>query len=144
MRRPTILIAIALTVVAAGCGGDDEEPQTVIQTTTVTESAPETTAPEPTETTGPETTTDPELTTPEDSGGCTDAGGNEIEIIGGGVDCAAAKDTAAQYDRQGARVQEIGEFVCEGGNAQTRPVLFTCSGPGGEFVVSATGGPGGP
>jgi hypothetical protein len=101
----------------------------------VTESTPTT------ESTAPETTTetDPELTTPEDNGVCTDASGNVIDIVGGDVDCAAAKATAAQFDQQGARVQEIGEWICEGGNAQTRPVIFTCSGPGGEFTVSEAG-----
>jgi len=136
MPRLTALIAVALALVAAGCGGDDDgDSDTVVQTTTVTESTPTT------ETTAPETTTetDPELTTPEDGGGCTDASGNTIEIVGGDVDCAAAKDTAAQYDAQGDRVQELGEWICEGGNAQTRPVIFTCSGPGGEFTVSEAG-----
>ncbi len=139
MPRLIALFALLLSVVALGCGSDDnDDPETVIQTTTVTESTPETTAPETT--TGPETTTtEPELTTPEDGGVCTDATGNVIEIVGGDVDCAAAKDTASQYDRQGDRVQEIGEWVCEGGNAQTRPVIFTCSGPGGEFTVEEAG-----
>jgi len=137
MSRPIALLALVLSALAIGCGGDDEsDPETVLQTTTVTESTPTTDT-----TTAPETTTetDPELTTPEESGGCTDASGNAIEIIGGDVDCAAAKDTAAQYDTQGDRVQEIGEWICEGGNAQTRPVIFTCSGPGGEFTVSEGG-----
>jgi hypothetical protein len=143
MSRLAAVLALALTVFAAGCG-DDEEPTTVIQTTTVTETSPGT-ATTPETTTEPETTTtDPEATTPEQRQECTDAAGNEIEILTGDVDCAAAKDTAAQYDLQGERVQEIGEFVCEGGNAQTRPVIFTCTGPGGEFVVSEVTGRGGP
>ena len=139
MARLSTLLALGIAVVAAGCGGGDDGPRTVVETTTVTESAPETdTGPE--STTDPEEPLEPETTTPEERGGCTDATGNEIEIVTGEVDCAAAKDTAAQYDLQGARVQEVGQFVCEGGNAQTRPVIFTCTGPGGEFVVSEAGG----
>ena len=139
MPRLTAAFALALSILAVGCGGDDDEPTTVIQTTTVTETSPGTATTPETSTTEPETTTT-DSTTPEDSGGCTDAAGNEIAILTGDVDCSAAKDTAAQYDQQGERVQEIGEFVCEGGNAQTRPVIFTCTGPGGEFTVSEAGG----
>ena len=133
MPRRIARLALGLVLVA-GCG-DDEDPTTVIQTTTVTETSPGTaTTPD---TTG--TTTDPELTTPEQRDGCTDDAGNEIDVLTGDVACSAAQDTAAQYDQQGARVQEIGEWVCEGGNAQTRPVIFTCTGPGGEFVVREPG-----
>ena len=135
MRRLGLLIALAALIV--GCGGDDENPTTTVnQTTTVTETSPPATTPPPAETT-------PTETTPGDGTGCTAADGNEIQLVSG-VTCAQAKTTAAQYDAQGARVQEIGDWVCEGGNAQTRPVLFTCSTGSAEFVVRATSGLGGP
>ena len=141
MPRLLALFALALALIAAGCGSDDEsDPEPVVQTTTVTETTEPTTT-EPETTTAPETETEPELTTPEDNGGgCTDPSGNTIKIISGDVTCDAAKATASQYDPQGPRVQELSEWICEGGNAQTRPVIFTCSGPGGEFTVSEAGG----
>jgi hypothetical protein len=132
-RRPLpAAVAVAVAIALAGCGGDDEDTTVTVEgTTTVTETAPTT-----------DTTAVPELppTGEAPAEGCRDGSGNEIEIVTGDVDCAAAQQAAAGYDLQGERVQEVGEWVCEGGNAQTRPVIFTCTGPGGEFVVREAGG----
>ena len=133
VRKLRTLLAIALVAAAAGCGGDDEDPpDTVNQTTTVTESAPKPASPpKPTE---------PGAPAPAPTRGCTAAGGNEIEVVRGDVACPIAQATAAGYDTQGEGVQEIGEWTCEGGDAATRPVLFTCVSSTGEFVVRESGG----
>jgi len=47
---------------------------------------------------------------------------------------------AGRYDLRGERVQKVGEWVCEGGNAMTRPVVFTCSSGDKEFVAKETKG----
>ncbi len=135
MRRlvllPVILVALA------GCGGDDEGDNstvTVNQTTTVT-APPPATEQTTTEQEAPTTTDSEPLRSP-----CNDSEGNQINVVSGDIDCDSAKSVAAQYDTQGDRVQTVDSFTCEGGNAQTRPVIFTCSGPEGEFVVSEAGG----
>jgi hypothetical protein len=142
MRIPRSLLAVlVLPAVVAGCGGDDEGDDSTTQAqTTVTQTV---TVPPSTE---EETTPTEEETIPlepadpgDDGGGCTDDAGNQIQILTGDVTCDAAKEVAGNYDQQGDRVQEVGEFVCEGGNAQTRPIIFTCTGPGGEFTVSEAG-----
>jgi hypothetical protein len=135
MRRLTPIGMLLLAGVLGGCGDDDGSTTTVNQTTTVTQQSPM-------PTTESETTTGPEPTTETQPGrqGCTDAAGNAIQIIAGDLGCTQAQATAAQYDAQGARVQEVGSFTCEGGNATTRPVIFTCTGSDGEFVVREAGG----
>jgi hypothetical protein len=125
VRLRLVLLALSAVAALAGCGGDEEgQEQTVTatQTTTFTESAPQV----PTAEAAP--------------AACSDEAGNEIEIVGGDVDCAEARATASGYDTQGARVQEVGDWTCEGGNATTRPVIFTCSQAGREFVVREPGG----
>lgn len=142
MRIPrTLLAAALLAAFASGCGGDDENDSSTPTTqATVTETVtapPATTEEQPTTT--EEQQDEPEPTTAPDDGVCQDGAGNNIELISGDVTCDQAKDVAGGYDQQGDRVQEVGEFVCEGGNAQTRPIIFTCTGPGGEFTVSESG-----
>lgn len=138
MHRLTFLLALLLAIALSGCGGDDEETTpTAVQTTTVTQPPPTT---EPDATTSPDTATPPDTTGGAEKEGCADAAGNEIEVVTGDVDCADAQAAAAQYDAQGERVQQVGSFTCEGGNAATRPVIFTCTGPDGEFVVREAGG----
>jgi hypothetical protein len=125
-KLSSLLLAALLPLAACGDDGEDTTAATVTQTAPATET---TTGPDETaDTTAPEGPDDP-------AGGCAGSDGNQIEILSGDVDCAAAQQTAAGYDTQGSRVQEIGEWICEGGSAQTRPVIFTCTGPGGEFVV---------
>ena len=137
MRNPRILLTTAvLAAFVAGCGGDDEGDSSTSTQATVTQTVtvpPATTEQQPEPTT---TAEEPEPTTPPDDGVCQDGSGNNIDLIGGDVTCDQAIEVADGYDQQGDRVQEVGEFVCEGGNAQTRPIIFTCSGPGGEFTVS--------
>lgn len=140
MRAPRLLLLTAtLAALVAGCGGDDENDSPTTQTAatvteTVTVPPPATLEEQPPAT--EEEPAEPTETAPPDDGVCQDGSGNNIDVIGGDVTCDQAIDVADGYDSQGDRVQEVGEFICEGGNAQTRPIIFTCSGPGGEFTVS--------
>ena len=137
VRWPGLILVLA-AVAAAGCGGDDEETPTVTQTATVTETA---SVPELEGTTAPEEEereTDPD-TPGQGQGDCGAVGGNTIEVVAGEVDCAEARATASGYDTQGARVQQVGSWTCEGGTAATRPVVFTCSQDGREFVAREPG-----
>jgi hypothetical protein len=133
-----ISCAAALIAVAfAGCGGDDEDKTEANSTVTVTQTvAPTTQAAPATPTAPPESTTE---TPPPDDGICKDGFGNNIKVISGGIACDDAAKVAGAYDQQGERVQTIADWTCEGGNATTRPIIFTCSGPGGEFTVSDPG-----
>jgi hypothetical protein len=115
------LIAVAL----AGCGGGDDGGAAADSTVTVTQTVAPTTQTE---------------ALPPDDGICKDGSGNNIKLISGGVTCDDAAKVAGAYDQQGERVQTIGDWTCEGGNASTRPIIFTCSGPGGEFTVSDSSG----
>jgi hypothetical protein len=133
-----LLILAAAAAFASGCGGDDEnDPSSTTQTAqapaTVTETV---TAPPATTEEQQPTTTEETPTAPPDDGVCQDGAGNEIELLAGDGGLHHATRVANGYDSQGDRVQEVGEFICEGGNAQTRPIIFTCTGPGGEFTVS--------
>jgi hypothetical protein len=133
VRKLMTLLAIFALAAAAGCGGDDDDsPETVNQTPTVTESAPKpATPPEPTQ---------PGPPPPEPANTCTADGGKKIEIVRGDFACAVALATVAGYDTQGPSVQEVGEWKCEGGDAATRPILFTCVSRIGEFTVREAGG----
>ncbi len=53
--------------------------------------------------------------------------------------CEEARETAAGYSLDGAKVQEVGPYTCEGGEADTRPVVFTCVAGDNEIVVSEGG-----
>ena len=126
----------ALIVVAfAGCGGDDEHTTEANSTVTVTQTAAPTTQVAPPTPTVPTTET-----LPPDDGICKDGSGNNIKLISGSVTCDDAAKISGAYDQQGERVQTIGGWTCEGGNASTRPIIFTCSGSAGEFTVSDSTG----
>lgn len=133
MRLPGSLLACAVAAALAGCGGDEnDQPASAPETTTVTESAPstqETTSETTTEQPPPATETQP----PGEGTGCTSDAG-QIEVTGGKVDCEIAIGVAAGYDPQGAKVQEVGDWTCQGGNATTG-LLFTCVLGDNEFVV---------
>ena len=134
-RVKLIYCTAALIVLAfVGCGSDDENSTEANTTVTVTQTATQTAPATPT---APSATTSETL--PPDDGICKDGSGNDIKVISGGIACDDAAKVAGAYDQQGERVQTIADWTCEGGNAMTRPVIFTCSGPGGEFTVSDPG-----
>ncbi|WP_313675230.1 hypothetical protein [Mycolicibacterium sp.] len=66
---------------------------------------------------------------------CEPQDGRRIEIHAGTISCAQAYSTAASYDLQGEKYQEIGLFNCYTGTAQTAPMLLVCSSGGVEFSV---------
>jgi hypothetical protein len=69
---------------------------------------------------------------------CASQDGRQIEIRAGTISCAEAYSTAASYDLQGEKYQEIGAFTCYTGTAQTAPMLIVCSSGGVEFSVFRT------
>jgi hypothetical protein len=136
--RSTAVAVLAVAAALAGCGSDDEgQTVSVTETATVTQTA---TAPPPPEATVPDVQDPAPPTTPDDpEAGCRTADGNEVDVVGGDVDCAEAQAIAAAYDPQGNRVQEVQGWTCEGGNAMTRPVIFTCIQGDREFIVREGG-----
>ena len=56
--------------------------------------------------------------------------------MNGEVPCATAKSTVAGYDPEGEKVQEVGAYTCEGGEAAVRPLVFTCVAGDNEITAS--------
>jgi len=67
---------------------------------------------------------------------CLPGDGIRIDIFLGALTCDDAYALAAQYDLEGEKYQDVGSFTCYTGNALTRPLIFQCAGPDGEFAVS--------
>ena len=132
--RANPVAVLAVAALAAGCGDDDpvpaDEPPALTQaappvTTTQPEPAPPP-APAQTRTTaaGPE---------------CGAIGELRLRVVAGEAGCDEVRRIAAGYDLAGAKVQEIGGWTCASGTAQTRPVVFTCTRGGAEFVARESG-----
>ena len=125
MARPLLCLLLATAALAA-CGGDDEGAQTtrtVTETTTETAPAGGTTG---TTNTGTETNTE------------TDAGSDcpGVTVVGGDPSCAQMQYAVSNYDTNGPKVQELGAYTCEGGEADTRPITLTCTAGDNEFTAS--------
>jgi len=82
------------------------------------------------------TTTETVTTPPSQSGDCGTQGGYAVKVVNGEVPCATAKSTVAGYDPQGAKVQKVGPYTCEGGEAAVRPLAFTCVAGDNEITAS--------
>jgi len=132
MRRP---LACLLAVVSlASCGGDEEtttsEPPNAVQST---EKLPPATSTKPT--TKPPAETD--TTTGESSSGdCGTQGAYSVKVVSGEVPCERARSTVAGYAPGGEKVQEVGAYTCEGGEAAVRPLVFTCTAGDNEITAS--------
>lgn len=140
---PAVLLCCAALV---SCGDDDEGGTTAVTT------PPVATAPSPTATpTGPSEPTfrepvpadaPPAVTPPTEpsSGDCGEAGGLRVRVVTGEVTCAAGRAAIAAYDALGEKVQEVEGFICEGGEAATRPLVVTCVSAVGEVTGSTPDG----
>ncbi len=124
MGRPLVCLLLATAALTA-CGGDDEPAQ---GTRTVTETTTETV---PGATTG-DTTTGTETNTETDAG--SDCPG--VTVVRGDPSCAQMQFAVSGYDTNGPKVQELGAYTCEGGEADTRPVTLTCTAGDNEFTAS--------
>jgi len=124
------LAAAALT----SCGGDEEttssESPPGVQST---EKLPPTTSTEPTTQPPAETKT---TTSESSSGDCGSQGSYAVRVVSGKVPCERAKSTVAGYDPDGEKVQEVGAYTCEGGEAAVRPLVFTCVAGDNEITAS--------
>ena len=132
MRRPLVCFLVAAAL--AACGGDEEttssEPSPAVQST---EKLPPTTSTEPTTKPPAETKT---TTSESSSGDCGSQGAYSVKVVKGEVPCERAKSTIAGYDPEDAKVQEVGAYTCEGGEAAVRPLVFTCVAGDNEITAS--------
>lgn len=71
---------------------------------------------------------------------CGRAGALDVDVAHGDVTCEEAREAVAGYELDGPKVQEVGGFVCEAGEAAVRPLVLTCVSAAGEIVASASGG----
>ncbi len=71
---------------------------------------------------------------------CGNLGELRLEVVSGEVSCDEVREVAGGYDMQGAKAQEIGDWTCESGEADTRPVVFTCTRGDIEFVAKEADG----
>jgi hypothetical protein len=150
--RTLAAILGSVVVLAAGCGGDDEET-TVTETTTViqTETVPAPTTPDETTPAEPgddEADGDAGDGGAEAPGGCgriafapnTDSGASEIDA--GGTDCATARAVArAASGRTGELAYEADGFRCVGQRSAEPPlaqVKWVCLGADREVVTFKT------
>ncbi len=82
------------------------------------------------------TTTETVTTAESPSGDCGTQGAYTVKVVNGQVPCETAKSTVAGYDPEGAKVQEVGAYTCEGGEAAVRPLVFTCVAGDNEITAS--------
>ena len=59
-----------------------------------------------------------------------------MKVVSGEVPCERAKSTVAGYAPDGEKVQEVGGYTCEGGEAAVRPLVFTCVAGDNEITAS--------
>jgi len=132
MRRSLACFLVAAAF--AACGGDEEttstEPSPAAQST---ERLPPTTSTEPTTKPPAETKT---TTGESSSADCGSQSAYSVKVVKGEVPCERAKSTIAGYDPEGAKVQEVGAYTCEGGEAVVRPLVFTCVAGDNEITAS--------
>jgi hypothetical protein len=113
------------TAALAACGGDDESAQgTRTVTETTTETAPGGTTADTTSGTGTNTET-------ESGSGCPG-----VTVLRGDPSCAQMQFAVSGYATNGPKVQELGAYTCEGGEADTRPITLTCIAGDNEFTAS--------
>lgn len=131
--RPLLVCLVAVAFLVS-CGGDEEttssEPPPAAQTT---ERLPPTTSTEPTTKPPPETET---ARGESSSGDCGTQGAYSVKVVSGQVPCEQAKSTVAGYDPDGEKVQEVGAYTCEGGEAAVRPLVVTCVAGDNEITAS--------
>ena len=58
---------------------------------------------------------------------CAPQGKLQVVLVTGTVDCAAAYAVTGKYDFDGEKRQTVDGYVCETGNAMTRPTVLTCT-----------------
>ncbi len=125
------LLAVAFLV---ACGGDEETTTSESPPAAQgTETLPPTTSTEPTTKPPPETET---TTGKSSTGDCGSQGAYSVKVVSGEVSCERAKSTVAGYDPDGEKVQEVGAYTCEGGEAAVRPLVFTCVAGDTEITAS--------
>lgn len=71
---------------------------------------------------------------------CGELGELRLEIVSGEATCDEVRKVAGEYDLDGENVQEIGEWTCDLGTADTRPIVFTCVRGDVEFVAKEADG----
>ena len=118
MRRRSALLAGLCTVALAACG-DDDEPQPVA----VPDGTEKTLTQDPALETDGDGRFDPPVPNPT-ADGCGRVDGRVVELLTRDLTCERALAAASAYDFQGAKVQEVEDFTCEGGEAATRPVVL--------------------
>ncbi|OYN82187.1 hypothetical protein CG716_02610 [Mycolicibacterium sphagni] len=67
---------------------------------------------------------------------CPPQNQSQIDIVDGPITCGDAYATAAQYQAEGEKYQQIGPFTCYSGTAMTQPVVLNCTSDSAEFAVS--------
>jgi hypothetical protein len=67
---------------------------------------------------------------------CPPVNGSSIDITNGPISCGDAYATAARYQADGDKYQQIDAFTCYSGNAMTAPVVLNCVSDVSEFAVS--------
>lgn len=127
MRRSFLALALALALVS--CGGDEEPRQAAPApapppTQTTVRPPAETSSGAPSSEPPPQTATT--SSSPPPSGDCGVRGEYRVRVVGGDVPCEEARSTAAGFSPDGPKVQQVGGYTCEGGEADARPLVFTC------------------
>jgi hypothetical protein len=133
--RSLLSVLLCGLVVAAGCGGDDDQPTTPsLPTTTQAAPAPSTAAPEPEE---PEKGEEPRRErTPKSLAGCIRSAGGASEVLVKGRD---SEDATFFADLVGGRVDVLG-VTLEGESAEVSVFLFDSEADAAKAAPSAGGG----
>ncbi|HWC28102.1 MAG TPA: hypothetical protein VG474_16045, partial [Solirubrobacteraceae bacterium] len=93
----------------------------------------------PTATAPPQTTPRRVTVVPAPAARCGRLGELRLVLVAGPVRCDEVGRVARSYDRAGEKVQQVAGWTCATGTAQTRPVVFTCTRAGAEFVAEERG-----
>jgi len=131
---PALLSALVL----ASCGADEEAerpdpaPSPPPPARSTVEPPGETRTGDSTAERGQETTT----SQPPASGDCGVQGQYRVRVARGRVPCEEARSAVAGFSPDGPKVQQVSGYTCESGEADVRPLVFTCTLDGTEITAT--------
>ena len=123
--QPRLAVLLGVTLIGAGCYRSPPPPSPTTDLTTSSVAFPASRSAETT--TSTKDTDSVEHCPPQD--------GRRIDITAGVVGCAEAYSVVAAYDFSAGKYQQIQDYTCYTGTAQTAPVVLVCSSGGTEFAV---------
>ena len=134
--RPSVITpALLVVALSSACGGSptgspSDTPSSISPSSNATATSSPTASANPSASATPSASTSPSTSASPTATGlrrCAARGTLQVVLVSGTVGCAAAYAVTARYDFQGDKRQTVDGYVCETGNAMTRPTVLSCT-----------------